>query len=279
MSQHAKPPIDLIRSSLLDDERVAHAFTTRTGGVSPVPWDSLNMSWARPDDPDNVRENRARVCRELGISLDRVVQAGQIRASDVRAIGEAEIGCGAADRVSLLPPSDALITATPGVCLLACFADCVPLLFYDPYRAAVGVAHAGWRGTVGGIAAATVHALRQHYGSRPSDIRAVIGPSIGPCCYEVGPDVVAAARDALPAAARAIRPARDGHAYLDLWQANLDLLLAAGVLPEHVEITGLCTRHHADRFFSHRASAGNTGRFAALIGLRAPAEFTAASEG
>jgi YfiH family protein len=144
----------------------------------------------------------------------------------------------------------------------------VPLLFYDPRRPAVGVAHAGWRGTVAGMAEATVRAFVENFGTQPSDLRVVIGPSIGPCCYEIGPEVIAAVQERLPTAP-ALLSRRDGKAaYFDLWKANRDLLVQAGVLDDHIEVSGLCTAHHADTFFSHRATGGATGRFAAVIGLR-----------
>ena len=256
----------------LHDERIVHTITTREGGVSPAPWDALNLSWTRPDDPECVLENRRRVCSTLGIALERVVQAGQIHAIDVRVVGEAEAGSGALERRTVLPPADALVTADPDVYLLACFADCVPLLFFDPVRMVVGVAHAGWRGTVAGMGAATVRAMTEHYGSRPADIRAVIGPSAGPCCYEVSADVIAAVRTSGLDADELLSPTTPDHAYFDLWGANCQGLVRAGVAPEHIETSALCTIDHADRFFSHRASGGNTGRFAAIIGIRpAPA--------
>jgi YfiH family protein len=265
--------LHLLRWPGLDRDDVVHAVTTRSGGVSPAPWDTLNLSWARPDDPPHVLENRRRVCQALEIPLEGLVQAGQIHGVGVRAIGGEEAGRGAISQATLLPPSDALITDAPGVYLLACFADCVPLLFYDPVRRAVGVAHAGWRGTVADMAGATVRAFEEAYETRPADLRVVIGPSIGPCCYEVGPDVLAAARAALPGAERLLAPMGDGHARFDLWQANVDFLLRAGVTPEHIEVSGLCTMHHAATFFSHRATGGQTGRFAAIIGMR-PAKET-----
>lgn len=267
----ARPePLALVRFALLDDPDLVHAVTTRAGGVSPAPWDRLNMSWARPDPAENVVENRRRVCAALEIPIERLVQAGQVHAVEVRAVGEAHAGRGAADRPSVLPPADALITGTPDLYLLACFADCVPLLFFDPVRRAAGVAHAGWRGTVADIAGATVRALGASYASRPSDLRVAIGPSIGPCCYEIGDEVADAARR-LPEPSELLHPGISGRLHFDLWQANRRLLLAAGVRPEHIDVRGLCTRHHADRFFSHRATGGETGRFAAIIGLRPPA--------
>ena len=262
-------PLSLLRFGLLDDADLVHAITTRAGGVSPTPWDRLNMSWARPDPPENVVENRRKVCVALEIPIQRLVQAGQVHGVEVRTVGAADAGRGAADRPSVLPPADALITDVPDLYLFACFADCVPLLFFDPVRRAVGVAHAGWRGTVADMAGATVRALAEAYGSRPDDLLVVIGPSIGPCCYEVGDEVVHAARR-LPDPSELLHPGVAGRLHFDLWQANRQLLLAADVRPEHIEVSELCTMHHAGRFFSHRATGGQTGRFAAIIGLRPP---------
>ncbi len=261
-------PIELLRWDFLGHERVVHAVTTRHGGVSSAPWDTLNLSWARPDAPENVIENRRRLCHALGIPLDRVVQAGQVHGVAVRTVGAAQAGHGGASPASLLPPSDALITDAPDVYLLACFADCVPLLYYDPLRPAVGVAHAGWRGTVAGIAGATVRALSDAYGSRPSDLRVVIGPSAGPCCYEVGRELIEAVERMLPDAPRVLARHGDSKTHFDLWEANRLLLMQAGVPSDNIVVGGLCTIHRPDLFFSHRATGGATGRFAAIIGLR-----------
>ena len=251
-----------------EDERIIHAITTRAGGVSPAPCNELNLSWARTDDPGTVLENRRRVCAALDIPLDRVVQSGQVHGVDVRAVGAAEAGRGAQERQTVLPPSDALITADPDVYLLACFADCVPLLLFDPVRLVVGVAHAGWRGTLQGMGPATVRAMTEHYGSRPADLRVVIGPSAGPCCYEVGAEVIAAVQASDLPSDELLRPSTAGHAFFDLWKANRRLLQGVGVLPEHIETSGICTIEQSERFFSHRASGGNTGRFGAIIGIR-----------
>lgn len=258
----------MVHFGSFEDERIVHAITTRVGGVSAAPCDELNLSWARTDDPRTVLENRRRVCAALDIPLDRVVQSGQVHGVDVRAVGAAEAGRGARERQTVLPPCDALITADPDVYLLACFADCVPLLLFDPVRLVVGVAHAGWRGTLQGMGPATVRAMSEHYGSRPADLRVVIGPSAGPCCYEVGAEVIRAVEASNFASDELLRPSAAGHAFFDLWKANRCLLQASGVLPEHIETSGICTIDHSDRFFSHRASGGNTGRFGAIIGIR-----------
>jgi hypothetical protein len=262
----------LVRFGSLELDGLVHAVTTRAGGVSPAPWDTLNMSWSRPDDPAHVLENRRRVCAALEIPLSRLAQAPQIHGAGVGVVRTDDAGRGATGRDSLLPANDGLITDAPDVYLLACFADCVPLLFFDPARPAVGVAHAGWRGTVAGMATAMVRAFVTQWGTRPADLRVVIGPSIGPCCYQVGPAVVDAARAALPGAEELFSRVDGSAAHFDLWQANRASLLRAGVLAEHIETSGLCTMHHAADFFSHRADHGNTGRFAAIIGLRPASE-------
>ena len=257
----------LLRFSSLDQPDLVHAITTRDGGVSAAPYATLNMSWARPDDPAAVAENRRRVYAALEIDAARVAQAGQIHSNGVMVVEQAHAGRGSMERASVLPPSDALITNQPDLYLLACFADCTPLLFFDPVRRAVGVAHAGWQGTVKQIGAATVQAMQDAFGSRPADLRVVIGPSAGPCCYNVWPHVAAEIRAAFPDHPHVLQP-RDDQTYFDLWAANSATLIESGVPRAQIELSGICTIDHADRFFSHRATGGQTGRFAAIIGMR-----------
>jgi YfiH family protein len=156
--------------------------------------------------------------------------------------------------------------------LMLRFADCVPILLLDPKRRAIGIVHAGWRGTLAKIAARTVVAMRNAYGSQPRDICAAIGPSIGPCCFEVGPEVVAAAqhafrhlsKDEMAGLISRLQPT--GQAQLDLWLANTMQLRALGV--RHTELAQVCTKCQSEAYYSHRATGGRTGRFAALIGLK-----------
>lgn len=257
----------LLRFASFDQPDLVHAVTTRAGGVSAAPYDSLNMSFSRPDDPAAVAENRRRVYAMLEIDPRRVVQAGQIHAADVLVVGPEHAGRGALERATVLPPADALITNTPDLYLLACFADCTPLLFYDPEQHTVGIAHAGWQGTVKQIGAAMVRAMRSHFGTNPAELRVVIGPAAGPCCYNVWPHVA----DTIRAAFRddpQVLIERDGQTYFDLWAANVATLVVSGVPRDQIEVSGVCTIHHPDQFFSHRAADGNTGRFAAIIGMR-----------
>lgn len=257
----------LLRFGLLDSPDLVHAVTLRNGGVSLAPHDTLNMSFSRPDDPTAVRENRQRVFQALEILPERVVQAGQVHGHDVLLVEEHHAGRGALQRSSILSPADALITNTPNLYLLACFADCVPLLFYDPVQRAVGVAHAGWQGTVKQIAAATVSKMQQAFGTDPANLRVVVGPSAGACCYNVWPHVAGTIRAAFPDDPEVLMP-RDDETMCDLWAANTATLVRSGVPRENIEVSGLCTICHADRFFSHRAGNGETGRFATIIGMR-----------
>ena len=241
-----------------DDPSIAHGVSTRAGGVSVGPYASLNLGASVGDEPDAVSENRARLARALGFAGEQMVTTPQVHGATVLVVDESN-----ADRAFEIR-ADALLTTRPGFLLMQRFADCVPLLFWHPAARAVAVAHAGWRGTVLGVAGATVAALSEHAGAAPAGLRAAIGPAIGPCCYEVGEDVV----EQFPGADGAVRTGAGGRPHLDLWELNRRQLVAAGLRPEQVEVAGICTRCHAETFFSHRALGYPAGRFGAAIGLR-----------
>jgi YfiH family protein len=238
---------------------VVHACFTRLGGASRPPWQSLNTGHTVGDDLAHVRENHERICQALGIRRSEIVSPHQVHSAIVRVVGDR-------DRGAVKEGTDALVTDVPGVYLMLRFADCVPVLFYDPVRGAVGLAHAGWRGTVACIARATVQRMAEAFGCRPADIRAGIGASIGPCCYEVGDEVVEAVREAFPVAPFLLQRRASGRWHFDLWAANRYQLFRAGLTS--VEVSGLCTACRTDEWFSHRAEMGRTGRLGAVIGLR-----------
>ncbi len=238
---------------------VRHGFFTRHGGVSPRPWASLNVGGSVGDDPARVAENRRRAFAALGLDPRSRYDAWQVHgAHAVRA---------EAPRRPTMPQlkADILLTRNPRVTLSMTFADCVPVVLYDPRRRALALVHAGWRGTVAGAASAAVRALAQAYGSRPRDLVAVIGPSIGPADYEVGEAVVTAVRAAFGDAADRFLPRVDGRWHFDLWAANAWQLHRAGVT--QVRVVGLSTAAHTADWFSHRAEQGRTGRFAVLAAL------------
>ena len=246
---------------------IVHGFSERGGGVSLHPFHGLNLGLHVGDDPAHVLENRRRLCQALGVLPEALVAGEQVHGADVAVVTPAHMGRGAQRAADALPGVDALITREAGPVLLGLFADCVPLLLVDPETPAVGLVHAGWRGTCQGIAARAVEAMARAFGTRPRSCEAVLGPSIGPCCYEVGPEVA----ERFAGWAESPVQAREGRLYLDLWAANRHLLEAAGVPAANIYTAAMCTRCHSDRFFSYRAAGGHTGRMAAVIGLMGPA--------
>jgi YfiH family protein len=253
---------------LLEHETVTHFVSTRTGGFSESPYDSLNLGLHVGDDRDTVLKNRERLAVAVGVPLDRFTIARQIHSGNVRIVSAALRGSGSRDQVNAVEGTDAMATDTPGICLIVLVADCVPMLFFDPSRRAIGVAHAGWRGTLESVASHTVTAMKDAFGSSPGDIVVGIGPSIGPCCYQVGPEVVSQVKRVFHQRNDFIvNESKDGRGYLDLWKANLDVLLHAGVKRENIEIARRCTCHEPEWFFSYRKQGGDTGRFAAGIML------------
>lgn len=238
---------------------IVQAVITRQGGVSPAPWHSLNVGGTVGDDPARVRENRLRAVTTLGRDPASLFDVWQVHS--------AEVVYADAPRSPDQPltQADIILTDRPDVTLFMRFADCVPILLYDPKKGVVGLAHAGWLGTVRGVATAAIQAMQRRYGSRPEHILAAIGPSIGPDHYEIGADVIAQVRQAFNGDAERLLEARHGRTYLDLWTANYLQLQKAGV--EQIEVAGLCTACHLEDWFSHRAEKGKTGRFGALIAL------------
>ena len=241
-------------------ENIIQAVFTRQGGVSPRPWDSLNVGGSIGDDIRHVRENRIRSFHALGRIPESVHDVWQVHSADVVY----------ADAPRPLDTqyqkADILLTDNPLVTLFMRFADCTPVLLYDPNKRAIGIVHAGWLGTVRGAARVAIQAMQERYGSDPADLLAAIGPAIGPDHYEIGADVIAQVQQAFGAKAGSLLPARDDSTHFDLWEANRALLAEAGV--KQIEIAGICTACHPEDWFSHRGEQGKTGRFGALIGLQ-----------
>lgn len=258
MHEHTSGNIRYFTFNSFPNGSLTHALFARAGGVSPRPWASLNMSISTGDSAENARANRVRAFEALDLPPDSMADVWQVHGTETIRADEPR-GGGAPIK------ADGLITDRPGVTLFQRFADCVPILLYDPVRHALGMVHAGWRGTVERAAASPVKAMSETYGSRPADLIAGIGPSIGPDHYEVGPEVVEAARRAFDNADELLITS-NGKTHFDLWAANARALREAGV--EQIEVAGLCTACHTHHFFSHRAEAGKTGRFGAILALR-----------
>ncbi len=236
-----------------------HGVFTRLGGVSRPPWDTLNVGGTVGDAPAAVQENHRRIYAALGVDAAHVCTVWQVHGAETIYARQPR-----ADR-RWLARADGIITDQVGLALMMRFADCVPILFYDPTHKAIGLAHAGWRGTVLGAAESTLRAMQHTFGTRPPDVQAAIGPSIGPQRYQVGEEVVEAVQKAFGETDGLIRRAADGSAYLDLWAANRRALERAGVL--QIALAGLCTASHTDEFYSHRAEKGRTGRFGVVMAL------------
>lgn len=256
------PPFQFTR---LAAAGITHGITRRVPGLHR----DGDLSFVTGAADTAVFASRQAWAAAIGFDPADVVAARQVHAADVTLVTGADRGRGARTVHDALPATDALLTDEPGVPLLMCFADCAPLLFHDPVRRVVGLAHAGWRGAVADIAGATVRAMARQYGSAPRDIRAGIGPAIGPCCYVVGDEVVAA-WEALGVPGDGIvraEPDRASQWRFDLPGANRMLLQRAGLGPDQIEDAATCTACHVAGYFSHRAEHGQAGRFAAVIAL------------
>lgn len=237
--------------------QTTHAVFTRLGGVSQPPWHSLNMGHAVGDFPWHVKANFESACQALNINPQHTVACHLVHGNRVVVAQNGQ-------NRQLLGQADAIITQVPGLYLTMRFADCTPLLFFDPITQSVGLGHAGWRGTMKNVIEAVVGAMRRHFGSKPQDITIAIGPSIGPCCYEVRGDVLDAAQRAFTNS-MLFFDERDGRAYFDMWRASVHQAEQAGL--KQIIVSELCTACRTDEFFSHRAEKGKTGRFGVFLGI------------
>jgi len=247
---------------------VVHGFTTRVGGVSTGSYDSLNTAFHVGDDDGNVLINRDLACRALGINFRHLVAGRQVHGDEIRVVEECDKGRGALSEEDSLPYADALVTGQSGLPLSSYYADCVPIFLLDPVLRVAALAHAGWKGTVLRIGQKVVARMAAVYGTDPADCLAGVGPSIGPCCYEVDEPVICRFREShldCQEFAAAVSP---GKWKLNLWEANRFILLEAGLKPANIITAGICTACNNELFFSYRAQAGKAGRMASLIMLK-----------
>ena len=247
---------------------VEHCFTTRLGGVSEGVCSSLNLSFSRGDNPEAVMENYRRVAETFGKTVDDFVCTDQTHTTTVLQVGKEECGYGVT-KERPYTDVDGLITNEPGVILSTFYADCVPLYFVDPVHKAIGLSHSGWRGTVGRMGKKTLEAMAEAYGTMPEDVYAAVGPSICQECYEISEDVAEHFYQEFEGHGDEILINKGNGKYqLDLWKTNEIVLLDAGIKPEHLAVTNVCTCCNSEVLFSHRASQGKRGNLAAFLMLK-----------
>lgn len=288
--------VPLLHFKLLEElDMVKHCFTTREGGVSTGDCESMNLSFSRGDLEPSVRENYRRIAAAMGVSVENIVCSDQTHTTNVRLVTKEDAGKGVINSRDYTDV-DGLITKEQGLVLATFYADCVPLYFVDPVQKAIGLSHSGWKGTVGKIGKVTIEAMVKEFGSKPEDLYCAIGPSICQDCYEVSRDVAEAFMEAFPEHVEEIllqkgiseesvqddlrntvkaeenisedRKNSEDKFQLDLWKANEIVLLEAGVLPQHLAVTNICTCCNPKKLFSHRASKGKRGNLAAFLALR-----------
>ncbi len=246
---------------LLKQYGIVHGFTCRTGGISDLVPGGLNMALHVGDTREKVLANREKVAAALGCASERVTTCAQVHGNNIVAITKGLVGRGACDYGDTIPNTDGLVTDLSRVPLMLFFADCVPVMLIDTKGKGLALVHAGWRGAVSNIAARGAMLLHDKYGAEMQNIVAAIGPSIGPCCYEVDKNVWDKATEFHDC----FQPSREGHWFLDLWQVNRQQLKKLGVPGDNILCANYCTKDHMDKYFSYRGEQGKTGRLAAII--------------
>jgi len=260
MIARGKAGLKYFQFESLISKNLTQAVFSRHGGVSPVPWNSLNLGNTVSDDPARVEENLYKLLSSIGYFPNQLAQIRQVHSAHVEIVDKP------VDGNAVLAQGDAMISNTTGLLMLMRFADCVPILFFDPVNKAAGIAHAGWKGTVKEVAIAAVVEMKNHFGTDPSNLIVGIGPSIGPDHYEIGEDVVEEVKRTFPHRWDQILNTVLDRVKLDLWEANRISLKKAGV--KHIETAEICTACNVNDWYSHRGEKGKTGRFAAVIGLK-----------
>ena len=258
----------LTYNSLSEINFINHAFSTRLGGVSVGEFTSMNMAFNRGDNPESVTENYKRICKSAGFDFDSLTASAQDHNTFVRAVTSENKGVGIY-KPRDLHSVDALITNEKGVTLVTYYADCTPLFFVDTKQKAIGLAHAGWRGTVGRIGEKVVKKMTELYGTNPADIIAAIGPAISVCCYEVDKpcaDNFYALSDL--DSSRFVFPKENGKYMIDLLETNKQILISAGVKNENITVSDVCTNCNSELLWSHRATKGKRGTMSAFMCIK-----------
>ena len=258
----------LTYNSLSEINFINHAFTPRLGGVSEGEFTSMNTAFNRNDDPNRVTENYKRICGSAGFEFESLVASAQDHHTYVRAVTSKEKGIGIY-RPRDLESVDALITNEPGVTLVTYYADCTPLFFVDVKNRAIGLAHAGWRGTVGRIGEKVIEKMTALYGTDPKNVTCAVGPAISVCCYEVDEPCAANFLALTDLDTDKFVFEKGGGKYmLNLLEANKQILMAAGVQEKNITLSDLCTNCNSGLLWSHRATKGHRGTMSALLCIR-----------
>ncbi len=245
---------------------VSHLFSTRLGGVSEGIFGTMNLSYTRGDKKEAVDENYRRIAEVLNCTVDDIVCSDQTHTTNIRKVTKADCGKGVV-REKDYTDVDGLITNETGVALATFYADCVPLYFVDPLMRVIGLSHSGWRGTVGRIGAKMIAMMTEEYGCKKEDILVAVGPAICQDCYEVSEDVASEFRKEF--GEEVLKAGKEAGKYqLDLWKANELVFLQAGLLPEQITVTDICTCCNSELLFSHRASKGQRGNLGAFLMLK-----------
>lgn len=247
-------------------DSITHGFTTRLGGVSEGECSSLNLGFGRRDSRENVLENYRRVASSLQVKCENMVLSQQVHDNKIRIVSEIDRGKGIL-RESDIQGVDGLMTQSPEVVLVTFYADCVPLFFFDPVKRVIALSHSGWRGTVKQIGPRTLEEMQLRFGSKPQDVIIAIGPSIGSCCMEVGPEVYEQFTDSFAWVDPFVRQGEGDRLYIHLQGIIRRSLEDAGAHPDHITDAAMCTRCNRDLFFSHRGDCGKTGSLAAIMQL------------
>lgn len=249
-----------LKCDALDQCGVSHGFSTKHGGMSRGKIEGLNFGFRVGDDPDAVLQNYRLAADDLGLCYENFVLAKQTHTDNIRCVTRADAGKGIT-KDSDIEDTDGLITDEKNIPLVIFSADCVPILLAEPKRRVVAAIHAGWRGSVKKIAGKAVSKMIKQYGANANEIRAAIGASIGPCCFEVGEETAVLFPE------NYVTPKQNGKFTVDLWRFNRDVLISAGLREENISIAGECTVCMQDKYYSYRAHREHTGRLAAFIQL------------
>ncbi|HEY0829220.1 MAG TPA: peptidoglycan editing factor PgeF [Bacilli bacterium] len=265
-----EPAVFQIKRWMDQELSITAGISSRHGGTSQQEMASLNCALHVNDDANHVISNRNKLVQQIGFPFEAWTCAEQVHGSHIEVVTNEEKGRGRYLREDAFPATDGMVTNCRGVVLTVFFADCVPVYFWDPVAKAVGLVHAGWKGTVLEIVRAAIEVMKHQFGSQPNRIQAAIGPSIGSCCYEVDGAVMDKVRAVLPDVLQnpSIEAIGQGKYKLDLKEVNRQFMIKAGILPTNIEISRLCTSCNTHLFYSHRREEGRTGRMAAWIGMK-----------